>query len=91
MWALSNAIREKPDWWEKVNDNAIMGKWKQEALDQQKDLPKARALSEKMVCTLLLDFTAKTEESLLHLRSTTPSQSFLSTQGSGRKMVALRC
>ena len=49
MWALSSAIREKPHWWEDVKDAAIVARWKKEALEQQKDLPKARALTERMV------------------------------------------
>ena len=36
MCALSNAIREKSNWWEKIKDPALVEKWKQEALDQQK-------------------------------------------------------
>ena len=47
MCALSNAIREKPNWWEKINDPALAEKWKQEALDQQKD--EIRQLTKTMV------------------------------------------
>ena len=47
MCALSNAIREKPNWWEKINDPALVKKWKQEALDQQKD--EIRQLTKTMV------------------------------------------
>ena len=47
MCALSNAIREKPNWWEKINDPALVEKWKQEALDQQKD--EIRQLTKTMV------------------------------------------
>jgi hypothetical protein len=49
MWALSSTIRENSYWWEKVDDDMIMEKWKQEALEQQKGLPKARALTERML------------------------------------------
>lgn len=49
MCALSNAIREKPNWWEKVKDPALVEKWKQEALDQQKDEYRIRRLTERMV------------------------------------------
>jgi hypothetical protein len=49
MCALSNAIREKPNWWEKINDPALVAKWTQEALDQQKDELKYRQLTERMV------------------------------------------
>ena len=34
MCALSNRIREKHDWWEKVNDETIVEKWREEALQQ---------------------------------------------------------
>lgn len=37
MCALSNRIREKPDWWEKIKDEAIVGKWREEALEQGED------------------------------------------------------
>lgn len=37
MCALSNRIREKPDWWEKIKDETIVGKWREEALEQGKD------------------------------------------------------
>ena len=47
MCALSNAIREKPNWWEKINDPTLVEKWKQEALDQQKD--EIRQLTKTMV------------------------------------------
>lgn len=91
MWALSSTIRERPFWWEKVNDDAIMEIWKQEALEQQKGLPKARALTERMVRAYPFDFAAKTEMHLLRLRSTTPSQNFSLTPESGRETMGLRC
>ena len=34
MCALSNRIREKPDWWEKVKDETIVERWREEALQQ---------------------------------------------------------
>ena len=34
MCALSNRIREKPNWWEKMKDEAIMERWREEALQQ---------------------------------------------------------
>ena len=37
MCALSNSIREEPDWWEKVNDGGIAEKWREEALQQGED------------------------------------------------------
>ena len=37
MCALSNRIREKPNWWEKMNDEAIAERWRGEALQQGED------------------------------------------------------
>ena len=37
MCALSNRIREEPDWWEKMKDEAIAEKWREEALQQGED------------------------------------------------------
>ena len=37
MCALSNRIREKPDWWEKVKDETIFERWREEALQQAED------------------------------------------------------
>ena len=37
MCALSNRIREKPDWWEKVKDETIVERWREEALQQAED------------------------------------------------------
>ena len=34
MCALSNRIREKPNWWEKVKDQIIVERWRGEALQQ---------------------------------------------------------
>ena len=34
MCALSNCIREKPSWWEEVNDEATVRKWREEAMQQ---------------------------------------------------------
>jgi hypothetical protein len=34
MCALSNRIREKPGWWEKMKDKAIVERWRKEALQQ---------------------------------------------------------
>ena len=49
MCALSNAIREKPQWWEKIKDTALVEKWTQEALDQQKGAHRIRQLTKGMV------------------------------------------
>ena len=51
MCALSNRIREKPNWWEKIKDPALVEKWTQEVLDQQKDEYRIRQLTRKMVNT----------------------------------------
>lgn len=32
MWAASNSIREKSDWWSKIKDPEIVNKWRQEIL-----------------------------------------------------------
>lgn len=49
MCGLSNAIREKRDWWEKINDPALVEKWTQEALDHQKGEYRIRQLTKRMV------------------------------------------
>lgn len=49
MCSLSNAIREKPNWWEKIQDLALVEKWKKEALDQQADEYRIWRLTERMV------------------------------------------
>ncbi|KAF9159711.1 hypothetical protein DFQ26_006275 [Actinomortierella ambigua] len=36
MMAASNAIREKPEWWRKMTDPAIVGRWKQEILEESR-------------------------------------------------------
>ncbi|KAF9779870.1 hypothetical protein BJ322DRAFT_1129730 [Thelephora terrestris] len=37
MCALSNRLREKPNWWEKMEDESIVEKWREEALQQAGD------------------------------------------------------
>jgi len=37
MCALSNRIREKSNWWEKVKDETIVERWREEALQQAGD------------------------------------------------------
>ena len=49
MCALSNAIREKPNWWEKIKDPALVEKWTREALGQQKDEYRIRQFTKRMV------------------------------------------
>ncbi|KAI0708785.1 hypothetical protein C8T65DRAFT_576237 [Cerioporus squamosus] len=36
MHYLSGKIRSKPNWWEKVNDAALVAKWQQEMVDQDR-------------------------------------------------------
>ncbi|KAF9789748.1 hypothetical protein BJ322DRAFT_1203235 [Thelephora terrestris] len=49
MCALSNAIREKPNWWEQIKDRSLVKKWMREAVDQQKNEYRIRQLTLKMV------------------------------------------
>jgi Protein of unknown function (DUF4246) len=35
MCAISNAIREKPRWWEKIKDPEIVAKWRKEVLESE--------------------------------------------------------
>ena len=35
MCALSNYIRERPNWWEEVKDKAVIEKWREEIVQQQ--------------------------------------------------------
>ena len=52
MCALSHSIREKPNWWEKVKDEVVVKKWREEALQQEQegDLKEAgRKLTPAMV------------------------------------------
>lgn len=35
MCALSNHIRERPNWWEEVKDKVTLGRWREEFLRQQ--------------------------------------------------------
>ena len=38
MCAISNHIREKPNWWEEVKDEVVVGKWREEALRQEEEV-----------------------------------------------------
>jgi hypothetical protein len=49
MCALSNAIREKPNWWEKIKNPDLVEKWTQGVLDQQKGEYLIRQLTKGMV------------------------------------------
>ena len=49
MCAMSQAIREKPRWWEKIKEPDIMARWRKEALEQQESFPHPRQLTEVMV------------------------------------------
>jgi len=35
MCALSNHIRERPNWWEEVKDKVLVEKWRGEIMQQQ--------------------------------------------------------
>ena len=37
MCALSHRIREKPSWWEKVKDRAVVEEWREEALQEEEE------------------------------------------------------
>ena len=51
MCALSNNIREKPEWWEKKEDETIVEKWREEALQQAgEDESPEWKLTPAMVC-----------------------------------------
>ena len=54
MCELSHRIREQPNWWEKMEDKAIIERWGEEALQQQEDdgTP-SRMLTPAMVKVLL--------------------------------------
>lgn len=49
MCALSNAIREKPNWVIKSKNLVIVAKWKEEVKEQQKNLAEYWRLSDGMV------------------------------------------
>ena len=51
MYALSWAIRNKPEWQRKMNDPIILEKWRKEALDQQEVLHINEKLTTNMVKT----------------------------------------
>jgi hypothetical protein len=55
MNALSNTIREKPEWWVKMTNPEITAKWRAEIHEQQRDAPKNQRLDDAMVRILLLD------------------------------------
>ena len=37
MCALSNHIRERPNWWEEAKDKAVVDKWREEIQQQQEE------------------------------------------------------
>ena len=57
MCAFSHHIREKPNWWEKVKDKAIVEEWREGVLQQEEedDMEASRKLTPAMVksCPLL--------------------------------------
>ena len=48
MCALSAAIREKPDWWVKFQDEQVRAKWEEETKLHQKDLHPSLQLTANM-------------------------------------------
>ncbi|KAJ7367659.1 hypothetical protein DFH08DRAFT_829051 [Mycena albidolilacea] len=58
MYALSWAIRSKPEWQRKIDDASIIEKWRKEALDQQADLPVEERLTPNMVNYVLTELAA---------------------------------
>jgi len=51
MCALSNYIRERPNWWEEVKDKVVIENWRREILQQQEASgePPSRRLTPAMV------------------------------------------
>jgi hypothetical protein len=49
MYALSWAIRSKPEWRIKMQDPVILEKWRKEALEQQEPLPLEYKMTPNMV------------------------------------------
>ncbi|KAJ7121240.1 hypothetical protein C8R43DRAFT_1033512 [Mycena crocata] len=58
MYALSWAIRSKPEWQRKMNDPMIFEKWRKEALDQQESLPLEEKMTSNMVNYVLTELAA---------------------------------
>ena len=51
MRSFSGRIRSKPDWWEKVNNSAIVTKWREEIVEQDRTLvDKLWGGEERFVC-----------------------------------------
>ncbi|KAF7301061.1 hypothetical protein MIND_00670000 [Mycena indigotica] len=61
MYALSWAIRSKPDWRRKAKDATIMEKWREEATEQQITLPKYEKLTKNMINFTLTELAAYSE------------------------------
>ncbi|KAF2163027.1 hypothetical protein M409DRAFT_26474 [Zasmidium cellare ATCC 36951] len=55
MIAFMNEITDKPEWTRKVNDEEIVGKWRKEREDKEKETEPERALTEKMFDYCLLE------------------------------------
>ncbi|KAF7331521.1 hypothetical protein MKEN_00031000 [Mycena kentingensis (nom. inval.)] len=58
MYALSWAIRSKPQWRSKIEDTAILEKWRAEAVDQQQGLLKYKKLNKHMINYVLTELPA---------------------------------
>lgn len=80
MCALSNHIREKPDWWEKVEDETIVEKWREEALQQAGDDDEPEwKLTPAMVCVAYRHGSCYRPDPDVR-RLTTCSRSFVDTR-----------
>ncbi|KAJ7083091.1 hypothetical protein B0H15DRAFT_923966 [Mycena belliarum] len=55
MYALSWAIRSKPEWQRKMRDSVIMEKWRKEALEQQADVHINEKITANMVNYVLTE------------------------------------
>ncbi|KAJ7477040.1 hypothetical protein B0H11DRAFT_1308233 [Mycena galericulata] len=55
MYALSWAIRSKPEWQRKMKDPVILERWRKEALEQQEHLPVEEKLTLNMVNYVLTE------------------------------------
>ena len=56
MCALSNYIRERPNWWEEVKDKTVVEKWREEVLQQQEESDEATDISRRLTPTMVKYF-----------------------------------
>ena len=88
MCALSSVIRDKPQWYAKMQDRAIRAKWREEALSQalSKGSKKEWALTEEMVSKI--NFVDVYTRTLTAFRSTMSLQNLTAMQSLGMKPLA---